>query len=86
MTDLEKMDLAELACYIDNRIENNEPFTQNERMELHDVLGRKIAWAGALWDQVDGTDPRRFQAPYGGTGNRRSMTYKCRKLAGYSYP
>ena len=47
-----------------------------------------LCWSiGELWDAVNGTDIRRGRSSmYGGTPNRRSMTYKLRKAAGFSYP
>jgi hypothetical protein len=86
LKELKRLDLKGLAEYIGKRVDSGEPFTQSERVDLHDVLGDQIAWAGNLWDWADGTDPNRGNRATHGTPNHHSMTYKCRKLAGYSYP
>ena len=64
----------------------DEP-TSFERMLIKGRLADIVWGIGCLCDRVDGTDSRKGQArPYGGTPNRRSMTYKLRKAAGFSYP
>lgn len=60
---------------------------KQHRVIVLDQLAATIAYAGQLWDMTTGTDPNKGQTLLGrGTANHRSMTYKCRKLAGYSYP
>jgi len=59
---------------------------KRDRVALHDELASIIAECGAIWDLVDGTDARKGPRTKYGTPNHRSMTYKCRKVAGYSYP
>lgn len=83
---LKDMTLEELHEYITSRLNGGDPFLRDECMEMQDYLGRKIAYAGALWDMVDGTDPLDGPPVKYGTRNHKSMTYKCRELAGYSYP
>jgi hypothetical protein len=45
---------------------------------------------GGMWDKTTGTDPaeqrRNLYITMPGTRNHQSMTYKFRKLAGYTYP
>ena len=55
---------------------------------LRDNLTAMLWEIGTLLDMVDGVDPLecRGNSPRIGTPNRRSMTYKLRKVAGYSYP
>lgn len=84
--DISKMTLKEVHGFIIDRRDAGQPLTQQEKIEIHDLLGNYIAYAGTLWDLADGTDPRKGSTVQYGTPNRRSMTYKCRKLAGYSYP
>ena len=55
---------------------------------VKDLLTAVLLEVGALWDMTSGVDPFkcRGDAPRLGTPNRRSMTYKLRKVAGFSYP
>ena len=78
-----KMDYAELF----DLVIVLDDLTSFERMVIAGRLGELVWGIGCLWDRVKGTDSRKGQArPYGGTPNRRSMTYKLRKAAGFSYP
>lgn len=83
LQELRNMSLPELAEYI---TEHEGEFTDAERLDLHDVLGNQMEWIGRLWDKVDNVDPRKGNQGGYGTPNHRSMTYKCRKLGGFSYP
>ena len=65
---------------------DNAPLSQLEQCEVHEVLGNHLQYIGEIWDLADNVNPQRMQGYYGGCGNHRSMTYKLRKLAGYSYP
>lgn len=56
---------------------------------LLNSLGLLLWDIGALWDIIDDVDPHecRGEPPcIVGTPNHRSMTYKLRKIAGYSCP
>ena len=58
--------------------------TVDQAEKVRDRLS-SIMWnIGSLWDKASGNCPSTFSAT--GTKNHRSMTYKLRKLAGYSYP
>ena len=63
------------------------PWARENRDAVIDALS-DLAWdIGDLWDRIEGTDPEKGRKPHTlGTPNHRSMTYKFRKLAGYSYP
>lgn len=65
-----------------------ELLTQEEKMHIIDFLGSLLWDIGCVWDKTKGVDPRKgpYADSYGGTRNHRSMTYKLRKIAGYSYP
>lgn len=56
------------------------------KTEIVDLLGHALWQIGILWDKVEGVDPCRGAPSKFGTANHRSMTYKLRKIAGYSYP
>ncbi len=71
---------------IRDEIRNGYPtMTQGQ---VRDNLATTIWETGRLWDENDGVDPAhcRGKPPRLGTPNHRSMTYKLRKVAGYSYP
>ena len=61
--------------------------SSSEQALVKDQLADIVWGIGCLWDRVEGTDSRKGQdRTYMGTPNRRSMTYKLRKAAGFSYP
>ena len=55
---------------------------------LKDNLTAMLWDIGTLLDIIDEVDPAycRGEPPRLGTPNHRSMTYRLRKVAGYSYP
>ncbi len=70
-------------------IVNGEDFADTSREDqdkLIDDLQAMLWDIGLAWDQIAGVDPQKGEPRKYGTPNRRSMTYKCRKLAGFSYP
>jgi len=55
--------------------------------EIQDKLASLCWGVGLTWDKLQGTDPQKGEkSKYGSTPNKRSYTYKLRKVAGYSYP
>lgn len=54
--------------------------------QIIDDLAATLCHIGRLWDKVTDTDPLKGLATKYGTPNHRSMTYKLRKIARYSYP
>ena len=56
------------------------------KTEILDVLGTALWQIGILWDKVEGVDSHKGPRNRLGTANHRSMTYKLRKIARYSYP
>lgn len=56
------------------------------KAEILDALGTALWQIGILWDKVEGVDPHKGPRSKLGTANHRSMTYKLRKIAHYSYP
>lgn len=90
-TDVSKMSVRQLHGYV-NSAWNTAPDEERAqamasiRDEVVDRLG-DIMWdIGMLWDQVENVDAAKGGPVRHGTPNHRSMTYKCRKLAGFSYP
>ena len=65
---------------------NHNELTPSQISEVKDRLGGILWDIGVLWDKATNVDPKPFVGTYGGTGNHKSMTYKLRKVAGYSYP
>ena len=82
---LSGMTTGEIAEYINQVIDRGGELSGQERAEIHDVLADRVWHIGRVWDLADGTDIYRGSSTYG-TPNHRSMTYKFRKVAGFSYP
>lgn len=83
MIDLRKCTIEELRTFM----LKHTTLTDEERMAITDNLDDYICTIGFLYDRATGTDPRKGKArAVYGTRNRRSMTYKLRKAAGYTYP
>lgn len=78
------MDVKELWQFVREDPETAEHYKD----EIKDRLGMLCWEIGRIWDEVEGTDynKRTPSSPVMGTPNRRSMTYKLRKVAGFSYP
>lgn len=56
------------------------------KTEILDALGDALCQIGILWDKIEEVDTHKVYGARFGTANHRSMTYKLRKIAGYSYP
>ena len=54
--------------------------------EIIGDLSRALWQIGIFWDKTTGVDVLKGSPAQYGTANRRSMTYKLRKIAGFSYP
>ena len=83
MIDLRKAPLEELRAFMLKHTE----FTDEERMAITDNLDDYICTIAFLYDRALGIDPNKGRGNrLHGTPNRKSMKYKLRKAAGYSYP
>ena len=87
--DIRLMKLEQIAEFVLSKSQDGTIHTieleYDEREAVTDRLGDLAAYIGKIWDAAEGTDPRAGKSGYG-TPNRRSMTYKLRKAAGFSYP
>lgn len=74
--------LFEIHQVVRGQLEN---ISKMDREAIKDVLGEFLWKIGEMLDALDGVE---HTEPCGclGTRNKNSMTYKLRKLAGYSYP
>lgn len=70
---------------IGRQIEAGEDATMSES-DILDALGHILWQIGILWDKAEGVDSHKGPPSRLGTSNHRSMTYKLRKIARYSYP
>jgi len=66
--------------------ENDPDVIEQYASEILDKLGSVLWNIGEMWDRVEGVNPRNGTPTEHGTPNRKSMTYKLRKVAGYTYP
>ena len=89
--DIRLMKLEQIAEFVWSKSQDGTIHTieleYDEREAVTDRLANLAAYIGKIWDAAEGTDPRAGKSDrYGGTPNHRSMTYKLRKAAGFSYP
>lgn len=80
--EITNMTVNELALFV---LEHPEE-SQRREGEIKDALSGLCWKIGLVWDALDGTDVREGPERRFGSRNHKSMTYKLRKVAGYSYP
>ena len=80
MKQIKDMTLAELEELV---FRSGKEF---DEAEVTDRLAVLVWQIGVVWDKAEETDPHKGQPRRLGTNNHRSMVYKLRKVAGFSYP